>query len=125
MSDDQKGDFRRPPKDGQFRPGFSGHPQGRPKGTRNLRTDLAQLMKRMISVHEGGKAKRISGQQAMLLSLFGKALHGDVRAAKNLMDVILKLNLVPNSDAPVDDTLAESDKAIIAEFLRRNQSTTS
>ncbi len=124
MSKNQANGFKHPPKDHQFKPGRSGNPGGRPKDSRNLRTDLAQLMKKSISIREGGKSRRISRQQAMLLSLYDKALHGDVQAAKNLLDMIVKLNLVPSTDLPADETLAESDEAIIADFLRRNQTAT-
>ncbi len=33
--------YGRPPKAGQFKPGQSGNPQGRPKGSTNLATDLS------------------------------------------------------------------------------------
>jgi hypothetical protein len=71
---DGKPGYKSPPKEHQFAPGASGNPRGRPKGSRNLRTDLAQLMKKTVAVRENGKRRRISRQEAMLLSLYDKAL---------------------------------------------------
>jgi hypothetical protein len=39
-SGDYQVGYGKPPKHTQFKPGKSGNPQGRPKGTKNLKTDL-------------------------------------------------------------------------------------
>jgi hypothetical protein len=120
MSKDKDVGYRRPPKEHQFSEGQSGNPRGRPKGTRNLRSDLAQLMKKSVVVRENGKPRRISGQQAMLLSLYDKALRGDLKAATSLIGMVQKLD--PSAGEPVQDrTLSESDEAILENFLRHNQ----
>ena len=54
MSEDDTG-YARPPKGHQFKPGQSGNPGGRPKGARNLRTDLTRMMKKHVLVRENGK----------------------------------------------------------------------
>ena len=36
--------YKKPPKRTQFKPGQSGNPRGRPKGTKNLKTDLAEAL---------------------------------------------------------------------------------
>jgi len=51
--DDEAG-FKRPPKGTRFKPGRSGNPKGRPKGRRNLTTDLAALMKKRIPIRKDG-----------------------------------------------------------------------
>jgi hypothetical protein len=60
MNDDSKSGYARPPKAHQFKPGESGNPRGRPKGARNLRTDLSEIMKKKVSVRESGKQRRIT-----------------------------------------------------------------
>jgi hypothetical protein len=120
MSQDDGIGYKRPPKEHRFGPGASGNPRGRPRGTRNLRSDLAQLMKKTVAVRENGKHRRISRQEAMLLSLYDKALHGDVKAATSLVNMVLKLD--PSAGENIkDEDLADSDTAIVEDFLRRNQ----
>jgi hypothetical protein len=116
--DDQTG-FKRPPKATRFKPGRSGNLKGRPKGSRNLKTDLNDLMKKRIVIREDGEARRISRQEAVLLSLFGKAARGDVRASTTLMNMVLKLN-PETSEGARPSEISDSDQDIISDFLRRH-----
>ena len=120
MSENDDTGYKRPPKEHRFAPGASGNPRGRPKGTHNLRSDLTSLMKKTVSVRENGKLRRISRQEAMLLSLYDKALRGDVKAATSLVNMVVKLD--PSAGENIkDEALADSDASIIDDFLRRNQ----
>ena len=86
VSDESNHGYKRPPKTGQFRPGQSGNPRGRPKGTRNLKTDLDKMLRKRIRIRENGETREISRQEAILLSLFNKAMQGgDVRAANTIV----------------------------------------
>ena len=63
MADDKdKRDYEigygKPPKQTRFKPGQSGNPRGRPSGTRNLRTDLAEELAERIAISEGGRRQR-------------------------------------------------------------------
>jgi hypothetical protein len=118
MSNADKPGYKNPPKATRFKPGTSGNPRGRPKGTRNLGTDLTDILKRQVSIRENGKERRISRQEAMLLSLYNKALHGDVRAATAIVAMLTKLAPQPILRAE-PETLPAHDAQIVAEFLRR------
>jgi hypothetical protein len=61
--------YRRPPEHRRFKPGQSGNPKGRPKGTRNFKTDLKSTLKIPVNVTRAGKPHHISTQQAVLLRL--------------------------------------------------------
>jgi hypothetical protein len=117
VSDESNHGYKHPPKSGQFKPGQSGNPRGRPKGTRSLKTDLDKILRKRIRIRENGETREISRQEAILLSLFNKAMQGgDVRAANTIVAMVLKLNPpAPADEAPEEVT--ESDRAIIEDYL--------
>jgi hypothetical protein len=121
MADDEASGFKRPPNNGRFKPGVSGNPRGRPKGSHNQRTDLTQLMEKKIPVRENGKALRIRTQQAVLRRLCEQALRGDVKAINSIISTMLKLDPTAGSANQVSEAISEADDEIIADFRRRNQ----
>jgi hypothetical protein len=97
--------YGKPPRAHQFKPGQSGNPRGRPKGTLNLATDLAAELGEQITVREGDHTQRISKQRALVKSLMGKALDGDVRATTALLALYARIISEPPEDEgrPIDD----------------------
>lgn len=69
--------YGKPPASNQFKKGKSGNPKGRPRGTRNLFTDLEEVLSKKVSVFENGKKKNVSAQMATIQRLCEKALMGD------------------------------------------------
>lgn len=132
MSDGQDGSHRDPPRSRRFKPGHSGNPprshrfkpgqtgnpRGRPRGTRNLWTDLTQLLKKRIPVREDGETRHISRQEAILLSLYSKAVRGDVRAIMSILTMLMKLEPATASK-PDQDEVSQRDQEIIEDYLRR------
>ncbi len=106
---------------GQFRPGRSGNPRGRPKGPLTLRSELEQILKERIGVREGGKQKRISRREALFLKLVEQALHGDLKAASTIIGLLVKLEPKAAEQAAPSETLSDDDNEIVADFLRGHQ----
>jgi hypothetical protein len=115
MSDTHKVGYRKPPKHGQFQKGQSGNPKGRPKGATSLKTDLAAELHQTIDVKEGGAAKAVSKQRAVVKRLLQQALQGDTKAMKLLIALLDKHDLStpegppPTSDAAGDFAWTEED----------------
>src|SRR4026208_1653010 len=77
--------FRRPPLHSRFKPGQSGNPSGRAKGSQNLKTLFHKIMKEEIQLREGADVRRGSKAEAIMRGLVIGALKGDSRSMGTLM----------------------------------------
>ena len=106
--------FGKPPKHTQFKKGQSGNPNGRPKGARNLKTDLVEELQMIIHVTDGSRKVSISKRRALLKVLFAKALKGNVPAINTTLSLIARLE---NTDTTEDNQpLNEEEAAILEQF---------
>jgi hypothetical protein len=68
-----------PPVHSQFKPGQSGNPSGRAKGSQNLQTLFNKVLNEEISLRDGSDVKKISKAEAVVRGLVIGALKGDPR----------------------------------------------
>ncbi len=109
--------YGKPPKATQFKKGKSGNPRGRPKGRRNLATDLAAELNEHVTVREEGRSRRISKQRALIKSLMAKALQGDVRATTAFLALYARvITEIPEEQA---DALETDELQILRRFAPR------
>lgn len=112
--------YGRPPKAHRFKPGRSGNPSGKKRGTRNLRTDLADELAEIITVQEAGQASRLTKQRALVKRLCAQALSGEHRAMAQVVGLVLRL--IPPGPGAADqngEIIDHDDEAIIQRFLAR------
>lgn len=107
--------YKKPPSHTQFKPGQSGNPKGRPKGIKNLATDLQEELEQKIQVTEANQTQVVTKQRAMLKTLFAKALKGDTRASGVLINLILGLEQARSSKEESAD-LSSDDSAILEAY---------
>lgn len=86
--DDYEVGYRKPPAHTRFKPGQSGNPKGRPKGVKNLSTDLEEELEQTITVSEGGHTHKVTKQRAMIKTMVTKAMKGDPRAAQVIVNLV-------------------------------------
>ncbi len=78
--------YRKPPQDSRFKKGQSGNPKGRPKESKNWDTLIDKELSARVVVHKDGRRKKISKREAIATQLVNKAVSGDLRFARELLD---------------------------------------
>jgi len=73
--------YSRPPKEHQFKPGRSGNPKGRPKGAQNEATIWQSVLNKKIAIREGGRTRKVSLLEAIILKYVEDALKGNPKSA--------------------------------------------
>jgi hypothetical protein len=108
--------FGRPPKEHQFKPGQSGNPKGRPKRTPTFHSEMMAELFEEIEIKEDGRSVRVTKYRALLKATLAKAVAGDMKAQKLILEIASEIAAV---EAPANENDAPEDDAIIAAFLRR------
>jgi hypothetical protein len=108
--------YGKPPVHSRWRKGQSGNRRGRPKGTKNLATDLQEELAERIPIREGTRVLKASKQRVMLKALIARACKGDSRATTLVVGLMARL-LDAHPDTPLP--LTTDDGEILAAFLQR------
>lgn len=87
MSDDKVG-YRRPPVTHQFKPGQSGNPNGRRKGSVSPVSHVVKALNERVVVQDKGKRRSLSKLEVAAKQLVNKAVSGDLRAWKCLLEMM-------------------------------------
>jgi hypothetical protein len=115
--------FRRPPVSTRFRPGVSGNPKGRPKGTLNVATVLLRTLREKVVINEGGQRKTITKLEAAIKQLANKAASGELRALRQLVELAQDAETKQNSAAQRTPETNDMDLEVMEGILKRFQST--
>jgi hypothetical protein len=115
---DKKIGYKSPPAHTQYKKGQSGNPSGRPKGTKNFKTDLLEELSEQVVIREGDQALKISKQRAVIKRLTSKALQGDASATHTVLGYLWKIFEKENPEENSEE-LAEDDVEILQQYLKR------
>jgi len=115
MNDDNEEDYEvgygKPPKHGQFKPGHSGNPGGRPKGRKSVHKVVQAVCEEVVTVNDNGNPKKMSKLEVATASLFAKASKGDVNAIKLLLS--LKAEADALTDASAELVMSPEDSEVL------------
>lgn len=109
--------YGKPPRTHQFKPGQSGNPKGRPRDAKNEAAILRALLNRKIDVREGGRVRKITVLEAILLRFTEDALKGNTKTAAFLFNRYA--NVEP--DEAHDSDLSAADRQVLDKLIRRLQ----
>jgi uncharacterized protein DUF5681 len=99
LADEKPVGYGRPPKATRFKPGQSGNPKGRPKGSRNLSSELMELFLGKVAVSDGGRRRYVTRLTAVLLTQWQRAVKGDERATQAHIAFAKALGLFDKSES--------------------------
>jgi hypothetical protein len=114
-SDDKVG-YGRPPVSTRFKPGQSGNPRGRPKGSKSLNQVLLQALNRRVPDPRRGGRRRVS----MIELIFEGIVLGAARREPPMVRILLALmNQLAATDVPASELeeLRAGDREILNEFI--------
>lgn len=102
-NDDYKVGYGRPPLHTRFRKGESGNRKGRKKGQGKPSISLRELLDEMQVVQIAGRKIKMTKGEILLRKQLEKAMQGDPRSMKFLIEVMSKNGMIDWTMAPAFD----------------------
>ena len=123
MADDDerpyKVGFGNPPAATRFKPGQSGNPKGRPRGSKNFDTALVDELNARLTVTENGKRRKITKRQAIAKQVVNKAASGDPKATVIVVNEVRRIEAPSNGDVSASQTLSPEDQLTLEGITNR------
>ena len=113
--------YGKPPRHSGFQKGRSGNPKGRPKGSKNFATLLADALDEKVQITEDGKRRRIAKRELVIKQLVNKSAAADLRAIKQLTDIVQGIEGRTGAahPPPSPQAFTAADEEVIAELRKR------
>jgi uncharacterized protein (UPF0216 family) len=127
MPDDEepgyKVGYKKPPLHTRFRKGQSGNPRGRPCGSKNFSTLLAEALNEPVVITEDGRRRKISKRELGVRQLANKFAMAEAQATKMLLGLMLERERLAAAAVPAErPSFGAADKQVIANLLKRLRS---
>ena len=123
-SEDFEVGYCKPPKHSQFQAGRSGNPKGRPKGSKNLATQLSDALSEKVVITKDGRRLKVSKFEVILTQVVNKSAGGDLNAARLVISLLQGMEVQaaqelaqkPNAE---ERSLAKEDASVLANLNAR------
>jgi hypothetical protein len=110
--------YGQPPTETRFKPGLSGNPKGRPRGSKNLKGLIKQAMTAPIHIQEGQISRRVSKIEGVVLRQLQSALKGSDRAALAIIKMAMQMGFLEEPEGRTEeaDALTATDLQILEQL---------
>jgi len=116
--------YGKPPKRTQFQKGWSGNPNGRPKGALNFTTVFLRTLREKVVTTENGKTKILTKLEALTKQLVNKAASGDLRAVSQVTTMAISAEQSTSEGITEQQQgLNELDQKTVLNILKRYNAT--
>jgi hypothetical protein len=102
-----------------YKPGKSGNPKGRPRGSKNFATVLQSELKQRVAITEDGRRKKITKREAVAKQLVNKAAAGDPKAIPVLLNATRPYETDIAAASVQAETTAEEDRLVMEHIIKR------
>jgi Family of unknown function (DUF5681) len=111
--------YGKPPVATRFKPGQSGNPAGRKRGSLNINSILKKAMSEVVVVNERGRSKRLTKMEVAVRQIINKAAAGDINAFK--LTYAMASQIDPTVESVSPDLLADQEQSrqLLARLLGR------
>ncbi len=126
MSDDREPQayevgYRKPPRSTQFRPGQSGNPKGRKKGSEGHASIVDRVLNEKVEMRTARGVRKVTRFEAAIRQTLTKAMKGDPEAMDTLLRMARDYGLANQVAEQLNqaglNALLDDDEAILAHHL--------
>jgi hypothetical protein len=116
-SDDSPVGYQRTPAHSRFQKGQSGNPSGRPKKVPDFFEDAVKILGAPVTGQAKGKQITLPAAQAVFRALCRKALKGDNRALRRVIDLMLTLEPQARQETEKNAARGQGAKEKLAKLI--------
>jgi hypothetical protein len=109
---------KKPPKQFRFKPGRSGNPKGRPKGSTSFEAKVQKELSKLVTVNKNGKCVKMSKLDVGVRRLVDRFMTGDLKSTAIIIG-LGKRNEKPKTGEEVADAIAMPDEANLEFVVER------
>jgi hypothetical protein len=109
---------KKPPKEHQFKPGQSGNPKGRPKGSLSFEAKVDKELSKLVPVNKNGKSVKMSKLDVGVTRLVDRFMSGDLKSTAIIIGLGKKNEKQKAGEEALDD-VALPDEANLEFIVER------
>ena len=112
--------YRKPPSKTRFKPGQSGNKNGRPKGSKNLSTEIENALNERVSITQKGKNRKVPMKKVIAKQLVSKAAKGEDKSIGTILNYERQREATAGAGMAAPTEISDTrDKTVMTDILRR------